>query len=308
MEHDSFIWDMTHSHGTRLLHMEHDSFIWDMTYSHETWLIHVIHDSFIWDMTHSYETRLIHLTHDSFIWDMTHSRGRAPQPICITWFSNYFSPHIWRVSRDSFIWEMAHSHKTWLIHMRHDSFIWGMTYSYDFQTIFHHIFGVCLGTRSHLQHDSIFVSIFFFLQVLKEVGASQRDDGRGRRRRRWRVEIFDLFSFRFFFFVGAQRSWCVSKRWRNREAATQLARWKKMFIFFRFLFFGRCSKKLVRLKEIAEEEGGDAAGPSKKIIYCSFEFFLVGARRSWCVSKRWRKRKATTPLVCWKKFARWLAM
>jgi len=102
----------------------------------------------------------------------------------------------------AFTWDMTHSCETWLIHVRHDSFIldiWDMTHSSDFQTIFHHIFGVCLVTRSHLQHNSIFVSIFFFLQVLIEVGASQRDDGRGRRRRRWRVEIFDLFSFRFFF-------------------------------------------------------------------------------------------------------------
>ena len=49
--------------------MNHDSFIWDMTHSCETWLLHMRHDSFIWDMTHSYETWLLHMRHDSFIWD-----------------------------------------------------------------------------------------------------------------------------------------------------------------------------------------------------------------------------------------------
>ena len=71
---------------------------------------------------------------------------------------------------------------------------------------------------------------FFFLWVLKEVGASQKDGGTGRRRRSWRAEKKCLFSFDFFFLVGARRSWCVLKRLRKRKVATPLARPKKSFI------------------------------------------------------------------------------
>ena len=38
-------------------------------------LQHGIAYSFIWDMTHSYGTWLIHMGRDSFIWDMIHSYG-----------------------------------------------------------------------------------------------------------------------------------------------------------------------------------------------------------------------------------------
>jgi len=46
MGHDSFIWDMTHSYGTRLTHMGHASFKWDVTHPYGLCPIH------IWDMTH----------------------------------------------------------------------------------------------------------------------------------------------------------------------------------------------------------------------------------------------------------------
>jgi len=65
MRHDSFIWDMTHSYETRLIHMRHDSFIWDTTHSYETRLIHMWHDSLNW--------------HDSSIWNMTNPYGSHVQ-------------------------------------------------------------------------------------------------------------------------------------------------------------------------------------------------------------------------------------
>jgi len=104
---DSFIWDMTRSYGTWLVHMGHDSFIWDMTRSYGTWLVHMGHDSFIWDMTRSYETWLVHMGHDSFIWDMTRSYGT-----CLV-----------HMGHDSFIWDMTRSHGTCLVHMGHNALI-----------------------------------------------------------------------------------------------------------------------------------------------------------------------------------------
>jgi len=110
--HDSFIWDMTHSCETWLIHVRYDSFIWDMPHSYETWLIHMRHDSFMWDMIHLYETCLIHMRHDSFIWDMTHSYE--------TWLVHMCQTE--RSESQERLKATTHSYETWRIHMGHDSF------------------------------------------------------------------------------------------------------------------------------------------------------------------------------------------
>jgi len=87
--------DLTHASHTQVIwdtprsDVRHDSFTWDMTHSHDKWLIRMINDSlrraawliptsdtthsqvcidsFKRDMTHSHETWLIHMRHDSFL-------------------------------------------------------------------------------------------------------------------------------------------------------------------------------------------------------------------------------------------------
>ena len=62
MRHDPFIWGMTRSYVTRLIHTRHDSFIRDMTHSCETWLTHI---------RRSFVTRPIRIWYASFVWDVT---------------------------------------------------------------------------------------------------------------------------------------------------------------------------------------------------------------------------------------------
>jgi len=61
---DSFIWDMTYSHGMWLIQMGYGSFIWDVTNSYGIWLIHMGYDAFILDRAHSYGIWLIHMGYD----------------------------------------------------------------------------------------------------------------------------------------------------------------------------------------------------------------------------------------------------
>ena len=110
MKHDSFTWDLTHSHGTWLFLIKHDSFTWMMTYSSEqpnshisttaapwdmTWLVHTKHDWFTWDMTHSHETWLIHV----FIWDMIQ-------------YERSYQTRLIHMGYDLFICDMTPSHGT----------------------------------------------------------------------------------------------------------------------------------------------------------------------------------------------------
>jgi len=152
MGHDAYIYDMTHSCLTCLIHTWHDSFMC------VTWPIHMWHDSFICDqdecdsficnMIHSYAnhvpyewvkshtrpagrmcdytwhdsfmcvTRIIHMWHDSFIFDMIPSHpGRmcdlTYSYVCVTWLICMFDEIHSYAGRDSF------TCVTWLIHM-HD--------------------------------------------------------------------------------------------------------------------------------------------------------------------------------------------
>jgi len=70
---DSYIWVMTHPYNIPTDHIlsprvfyrkkkkTYDSFIWDMTHSCATWLIHMSHDSYKWDMTHTYDIPTDHI-------------------------------------------------------------------------------------------------------------------------------------------------------------------------------------------------------------------------------------------------------
>jgi len=84
-----FIWDMTHSHVTWLIHTWRDTFTSDMTllvtancnleicdfdslFIYVPWLFQMWRDTFTCDMTPSYVAWRIHVWHESFICDMTH--------------------------------------------------------------------------------------------------------------------------------------------------------------------------------------------------------------------------------------------
>jgi len=99
--YDSFIRDVTYSHGTYLIHMARDSFICDMTHSYVAWLIHMRHDSFICDVTHS------HVWHDSFMCDVTYSYVWHDSFICYVTHSNV-AGHMWFIHMLSQEWFMCY--------------------------------------------------------------------------------------------------------------------------------------------------------------------------------------------------------
>jgi len=119
--HTRFIFDMTHSSVTWLIHLCHESQVMQEWCMHM--YAHVWHDSFMCDMTHSRVTWVLHLWRDSFIYDMSHSS----MPWVISHASLVYAHvcaslkrrnHVWH---DSFTCDTTHSCVTWLIYLCHGS-------------------------------------------------------------------------------------------------------------------------------------------------------------------------------------------
>jgi len=140
---DSFMWDMTHSYGTLLIHLSH---LVSMTHSCETWLI-ICHTLCPWADTPyaSVPARVtvdpsstctsLRVWRDSFMCDMSHSCGMTDSYavwLIHVWHDSDVGSHVeWPLiclvialvcSHD-----MTHSYVPWLMHMCHDSFTCDMT-------------------------------------------------------------------------------------------------------------------------------------------------------------------------------------
>jgi len=137
--HDFFTHDMTHLRVAWIIYVWHASFTCDMAHVRVTWLIHVRYDSFILVLWRGHACLLLHAWHASFICDMTHRYMHADPCAPVTWLA--------RTWHDSYICQMTHSCMTPLIlvwkwlNVGHDSFMCAMTYP-------------CVTRLIHSWHDS----------------------------------------------------------------------------------------------------------------------------------------------------------
>jgi len=189
MSHDSFVWDVTHSYETWLIHtrtkMRLSNRLLRFVYrsgtcvSYVTCLIHMRHDSFVWDMPHSYETWLIHMRHDSFTRER---RCNCPTVDCILCSE---TNDLWVMSHmdescltDEWVMVTSHMDESCLIWMSHVSYEWVMSYMNEscliwlchvsYEWVMSHMNQSCLIWMSHVLIWMSHVSYNWFMSHMNE--------------------------------------------------------------------------------------------------------------------------------------------